>query len=182
MSRLLLMRHAKSDRGDDALADVDRPLCDRGREAAPRVGRHMAMLGLAPQRILCSSARRARETLALILPALDGDAEIRLTRDLYEAGEDETIDQIRGHGGLAGTLMVIGHEPGLRLAALALIGGGHPSLLEDIEAKFPTGALAVIDFPAIRWVDVEPKSGRLVAFLRPRTLHLVEEIAAAEID
>jgi len=178
MSRLLLMRHAKSDRADQEIDDFDRPLAERGRETAPRMGRHMAALGLAPQRILCSSALRSRETLAGLIPSLPGDCEIRLTRDLYMAGEDETIDQIRGHGVGAATLLVIGHEPGLTQTALALIGAGHPSLIEDLETKFPTAGLAVIDFPAIRWVDVEPKAGRLVAFLRPRSLDLVEELAA----
>lgn len=182
MPRLLLMRHAKSDRSDEALADFDRPLAERGRAAASRMGRHMTALGLAPQRILCSSALRTRETLALLLPALAEDCDIRIDHALYEAGEDETIDVVRGHGVAAGTLLVIGHEPGLRLAALALISDGHPTLIEDLEVKFPTGALAVIDFPAGRWVDVEPKTGRLVAFVRPRALTLVEELAVAEID
>lgn len=182
MSRLLLMRHAKSDRTDaEAEAeDFDRPLSERGREGAVRTGRHMTALGLAPQRILCSTARRARETLALMLPFFPSDCEIRMTRDLYLAGEDETIDEIRGHGGSAATLLVIGHEPGLTHTARALIGAGHPSLIEDLEAKFPTAGLAVIDFPAIRWVDVELKAGKLVAFLRPRTIELVKEIAADE--
>lgn len=181
MSRLLLMRHAKSDRDAEAeIEDFDRPLSERGREAAPRMGRHMAALGLTPQRILCSTARRCRETLAPMLPEFVADSEIRMTRDLYLAGEDEMIDAIRGHGVGAATLLVIGHEPGLTRTALALIGAGHPSLIEDLELKFPTAGLAVIDFPAIRWVDVEPKSGRLVAFLRPRTIELVEEIVTDE--
>lgn len=178
MSRLVLMRHAKSDRSGREIDDFDRPLAERGREVAPRMGHHMAALGLAPQRILCSSAVRARETLAGLIPSLAGDCEIRLTRDLYMAGEDETIDEIRGHGVGAATLLVIGHEPGLTQTALALIGSGHPSLIEDLERKFPTAGLAVIDFPAIRWVDVELKSGELVAFLRPRTIDLVEAIVA----
>lgn len=178
MSRLLLMRHAKSDRNDADAEDFDRPLNDRGLDAASLMGRHMAALGLTPQRILCSTSQRTRETLALLLPFFAGDAEIRMTRDLYLAGEDETIDAIRGHGGSAATLLVVGHEPGLTQAARALIGTGNPSLIEDLEAKFPTAGLAVIDFPAIRWVDVELKAGELVAFLRPRTIELVEEIAA----
>lgn len=180
MSRLLLMRHAKSDRSDAGVDDFDRDLAERGRQAAPRMSHYMSVLGLAPQRVLCSSAVRARDTFALMLPNFSGDCEIRMTRDLYLAGEDETIDLIRGHGGGAATLLVIGHEPGLTQTARALIGAGHPSLIEDLETKFPTAGLAVIDFPAIRWVDVEPKSGRLVAFLRPSTIDLVDEIVAED--
>lgn len=178
MPRLLLMRHAKSHRDED-IDDFDRPLAERGHRDAPRMGRHMAGLGLVPRRVLASSALRTRETLAALVPCFAADCEIRLTHDLYLAGEDETIDQIRGHGGNAATLLVLGHEPGLTRTALALIGTGHPTLLEDLETKFPTAGVAVIDFPAVRWVDVESQSGTLVAFLRPSTIDLVEEIAAA---
>lgn len=178
MPRLLLLRHAKSSWNDDATADFDRPLSARGRNVLPLMGRHLAAHGLTPQKVLCSSARRTRETLAGLLPYFEGDLDLRLARDLYEAGEDRLIDQIRAHGGSARTLLVIGHDPGLQETALALAGTGNPSLIEDIEKKFPTAAAAVIDFPAVKWVDVEPKSGRLVAFFRPRELHLVGEIEA----
>lgn len=180
MPRLLLLRHAKSAWDAETIADYDRPLNARGRSALPLMGHHMAIHGLAPQKILCSSARRTRETLAGLLPFFGDDLGARLTRDLYDAGEDRMIDQIRAHGGNARTLLVIGHNPGLQETALALIGAGNPLFIEDIEAKFPTAGLAVIDFPAMKWVDVEPKTGRIVAFFRPRELHLVSELAEYE--
>ncbi|MER2606616.1 MAG: histidine phosphatase family protein [Siculibacillus sp.] len=180
MPRLLLLRHAKSTWDDEKRDDFDRPLAARGRSALPLMGRHMAAHGLMPQKVLCSSARRTRETLAGLLPFFADDLEARLTRDLYEAGEDRMIDQIRAHGALARTLLVVGHNPGLQETALALIGSGNPSFIEDIGRKFPTTGLAVIDFPAVKWVDVEPGTGRIVAFFRPRELHLVEEIAALD--
>lgn len=170
MPRLLLLRHSKSVRPGGAIDDFDRPLNERGRLAAPLVARHLVALGLAPQKILCSSSRRTRETLLPLLRAFDEDIELRLTRDLYLAEEDRVIDQIRAHGNGSRTLLVIGHDPGLQHAALTLIGAGNPSLIEDLEAKFPTSGLAVIDFPAGKWVDVEPKTGRLVAFLHPRQM------------
>ena len=174
MPRLLLLRHAKSSWDDTSADDFDRPLNARGRMAAPVMGSHIAAHGLAPDRILSSSARRARETLAGMLPHLDGDIDIRLTRDLYFAGEDRTIDQIRAHGGNVATLMVIGHYPGVQETALALLGDGPATILESLAAKFPTAGLVVIDFPAMKWVDIEPKTGRAVAFLRPRGRKLVE--------
>jgi phosphohistidine phosphatase len=180
MPRLLLLRHAKSTWDDEAVADHDRPLNARGRSTLPLMGRHMAVHGLSPQKILCSSARRTRETLAGLLPFFDGDLEVRLTRELYEAGEDRMIDQIRAHGVNARTLLVIGHNPGLQETAIGLIGSGNPLFLEDIERKFPTAGLAVIDFPAMKWVDVEPKTGRIVAFFRPRELHVVSELGEFE--
>ena len=174
MPRLLLLRHAKSSWDDASADDFDRPLNARGRIAAPVMGSHIGAHGLTPDKILCSSARRARETLAALLPHLDEDVDIRLTRDLYFAGEDRTIDQIRAHGGSAATLLVIGHNPGLQETALALLGDGPAPIVESLTEKFPTAGLVVIDFPAIKWVDIEPKTGTAVALLRPRGRKLVE--------
>jgi phosphohistidine phosphatase len=181
MPRLLLLRHAKSSWDDVSADDFDRPLNPRGRAAAPVMGSHIAAHGLAPEKILCSSARRTRETLAALLPHIDEDVDIRLTRELYFAGEDRMIDQIRAHGGNAATLLVIGHNPGIQDTALALVGDGDPAVVAGITEKFPTAGLAVIDFPATKWTDLEPKTGRAVAFLRPRGRKLIE-ITADDIE
>lgn len=174
MPRLLLLRHAKSSWDDTSADDFDRPLNARGRAAAPVMGSHIAALGLSPDKILCSAARRTRETLAAILPYLDDDIDVRITRDLYFAGEDRMIDQIRAHGGSATTLLVIAHAPGLQETALALTGEGNAAIVEKLAEKFPTAGLAVIDFPAGKWVDIEPRSGKIVAFLKPHGRQLME--------
>lgn len=173
MPRLLLLRHAKSSWDDPALDDFSRPLNTRGRRAAPLMGRHMAVHHLLPQKVLCSAARRTRETLAGLLPYLDTDIEARVTRDLYMASEDRMIDVVRAHGNGARTLLVIGHNPGMQDTARALIGAGNPELVDDIAEKFPTAALAVIDFDAKRWTDIEPGTGRIVAFFRPKELEVI---------
>lgn len=182
MPRLLLLRHAKSSWNDPAAEDFDRPLNARGRAAAPVMGSHVAALGLTPDRILCSSARRTRETLALLLPYFDDDVDIRVTHDLYMAGEDRMIDQIRAHGGTAATLLVIAHNPGLQETAVALAGSGDAAILTAFGEKFPTAGLAVIDFPAVKWVDLESKSGKAIAFLKPRGRQLIEIPVPGEDD
>lgn len=174
MPRLLLLRHAKSAWDEVSTDDFDRPLARRGRDAAPVMGSHIAVHDFAPEKILCSSARRTRETLAALLPYLDDDADIHLTRDLYLAGEDRMIDQIRAHGGNAVTLLVIGHNPGLQETALALIGEEAGPIRDAIAEKFPTAGLVVIDFPATKWVDIEPRTGKAVAFLKPRGRQLID--------
>ena len=70
MKHLLLLRHAKSAWGDPSLADIDRPLAARGRKAAPQMGRELATRGWAPQTVLVSPARRARETWELVAAKL----------------------------------------------------------------------------------------------------------------
>jgi len=171
MLRLLLLRHAKSSWDDPGLGDHDRPLAARGRRAATAVGRHMAAHGLVPERVLCSGARRARDTLALVLPAMADSPEPR-TRDVIYAGDAWAIlDLIRGEGGAASPLLVVGHNPALQELALGLIvpEAAKPAD-DDLAAKFPTGALAVIDFAIAAWGALDWGTGRLAAFVRPRDL------------
>ena len=173
MARLFLLRHAKSSWDDNAGSDFDRPLNLRGRAAAPLMGRHMANHSMRPERVLCSSARRTRETLAGILPYLEGDFEARLMRAVYSQSEGDYLPILRAHGGSVATLMLIGHNPAIQATATALIGRGNPDLTRLVADKYPTAGLAVIDFENNDWSKLQPGSGRIVAFFRPRELEIV---------
>jgi phosphohistidine phosphatase len=181
MPRLLLLRHAKSSWDDPEIDDFDRPLNTRGRRSAPLMGRHCAQHNLIPQTILCSSARRTRETLAGIMPYFTDDLKIQITRDLYMTSQDRHLDLIREAGDTARTVMTIGHNPALRDLAILLIGSGNPSLRAELDDKFPTAAVAVIDFDGRSWDQVGPGGGRIVALFRPRELVMVDG-DAGEID
>lgn len=181
MRRLFLLRHAKSSWDDAALDDFDRPLSLRGRASAPVIGRHMADHALLPDFVLCSSARRTRDTLAGLLPFMPGDFDVRFLAALYEADEERHLDLLRRHGGETRSVLVVGHNPGIAAAALALIGRGNPAIVDQIREKFPTAGLAVIDFEDGRWADLAESSGRIVAFFRPRELSAVDA-QATEVD
>lgn len=170
MLRLLLLRHAKSSWNDMSVPDFDRDLNSRGRAAAPLVAQHMRKAALTPERILCSSALRTRETLAAMLPYLAGDLDIHMARALYDTDADSVLDIIRDHGGDAATLLVIGHNPATQDLTLALAGSGDGALITEVGEKFPTAGLAVLDFDIADWSALAPGSGRLTAFLRPRDL------------
>ncbi|WP_181707467.1 SixA phosphatase family protein [Chthonobacter rhizosphaerae] len=182
MARLLLLRHAKSSWDDASTPDFDRPLNIRGRSSAPLMGRHMADHSLFPERILCSSARRTRETLAGLLPHLSGDVDIRLMRSIYQASEEGYLSVLRQAGGTVKSLMLIGHNPGMQDTALSLIGSGNPAYVDEIRGKFPTAGLAVIDFDLSDWSKLAPGTGRIVAFFRPREIEVVGAPALAEAD
>lgn len=173
MMRLLLLRHAKSSWDISGQPDFERALAPRGRRAAQMIGEHLATHRLMPDRILCSSARRTRETLIGILPLIASDVDIRITRDLYEVGHDAYIDCVSALGGGARTLLLIGHNPTVQETALELIGSGNPALRDEIAGKFPTAGLAVIDFDIHKWSELRPRTGRVVAFFRPRELEVV---------
>lgn len=172
MPRLILMRHAKSSWDAPPRDDFDRPLTTRGEKDAVTMARALTARRLLPQRILASSARRTRDTLSLLLPFLDADAEIRLSRDLYLTSEDHHIDVIRAQGNGQRTLMLLGHNPALHELALLLSGSGADR--DALAEGFPSSGVAVIDFAFQRWTDLEPGEGELIAFLTPRRLKRAE--------
>ncbi len=170
MPRLLLLRHAKSSWADPGQSDFDRPLNSRGRATAPVMARFVVEQGLAPQRVVCSTARRARETLALMLPAIATDLEATLSRRLYEADAEGYLTAARTAGGTAGTLLLVGHNPAMEEVAMVLAPTGDPDALLLLREKFPTCGLAVIDFDKPRWNDIGPGAGRLTAFHTPKSV------------
>lgn len=177
MKRLLLLRHAKSDWNRPELADFERTLNDRGRRSAPLMGRHIASEGNVPDKVLCSSSRRTRETLGLLVPFLDREMDIRILRGLYDASEGDYLEIIRKYGGSADTLMVLGHNPAMQDTALRLAGSGNSELAGEISGKFPTAGLAVMDFEVPDWSKLKEKSGKIVAFFRPKD---IEQAADSE--
>lgn len=169
MTSLLLLRHAKSAWDDQALPDIARPLNSRGLNAARQMAVHFAAQSLVPDRILCSTARRARETLAGLLPTMAGGCEIVIDDRLYRDSEDSYLPLIAELGG-GTTLLVIGHNPAIQLTALELIGTGPVEQRAAIERKYPTGALARLELADDRWARLKPGTATLAAFVKPRDL------------
>lgn len=169
MLSLILWRHAKSSWTTSGLADHERPLNNRGRRAAPLMAAQIADKGLTPQRILCSTALRTRETLAALLPYLRRDAEIVLTRDIYHADTADLLAMIRAQPAASGTLMVIGHNPTLEELA-GLLGGRRSDDGNAPGAHFPTAAVAHFRFSSDDWASIDPDDAALELFVRPRDL------------
>lgn len=172
MLRLLLLRHAKSDWSDPGLDDHDRPLSKRGLKAAPRVAAVMARKSYIPSLCLTSTARRARHTVDLVLAGLPGDEiPVRPLPTLYDFGSGGDVRQaIAENGGNSSPLLVAGHNPAFHGLALSLVANGRKSAMAELRRKFPTAALAVIDFPIGAWSELSRSSGRLVDFIRPKAI------------
>lgn len=170
MLRLMLLRHGKSSWKEPGIADRDRPLAGRGRQAVPLVGRHAKAMGLVPDLILTSPARRARETAELFAAEVGG-VKIEAVEDLYDFGDGRRLlEVIRTRGRTSRTLMLVGHNPAIESLARLLAGSGNEDTLAELAGKFPTAALAVIGFAAADWQAVRPGSGKLVHFIRPKAL------------
>ncbi|WP_225767001.1 histidine phosphatase family protein [Inquilinus sp. Marseille-Q2685] len=169
MKTLILLRHAKSDWADPTLADHDRPLAARGRDAAPRMGAWLKAHGPMPDLALCSTATRARQTLALALEALGAAPETRFDRGLYLAGGAGVLARLRRAPDEAETVLLVGHNPDLEQLARRLAATGDEAARTRLAEKYPTAGLAVIELPVDRWAEAGP-GGRLVAFETPKTI------------
>lgn len=172
MRQLLLLRHAKSAWDDPGLSDHARPLAPRGLRAAAAMRRTMQGLGLQPDMVLVSSARRTMQTLEALEP-WDETPLIEPMDGLYLAGAEQLLKVLRRTPETVRSTMVVGHNPGLHELAV-LLAGAHGMTLADENARrlaagYPSGALAEFTV-AVPWQRLAEGSGRLVRFVCPRDL------------
>ena len=172
--RLILMRHAKSSWDNADVADFERPLSPRGQRVAPLIGTHLTRRKLLPQMVLCSSAKRASSTWELVATSLPVPVarEIRVdhTKALYLAMPREMLKRIQRVPSDVECLLLIGHNPGIADLAGWLCGGGDQDKRMAMAKKFPTAAVAVIDFNVGSWEEVEADQGTLVDFTTPKQI------------
>lgn len=156
--RLIVMRHAKAGELPGG-PDAERALNPRGRRDALAAGRWLRGRGLLPDLVLCSTARRARQTWQQVAAGLAAAVTVREDPRLYEAGAAELLDIIRSAPPGTATLMYIGHNPAAQDLAAGLLGqaGG-----------FPTAAIAVIGL-AGPWASAAAGEGALAGFWTPRS-------------
>jgi len=166
--RLYLLRHAKSSWKHPELADHDRPLAGRGRSAAVAMADYMAEQKIVPELVLCSTAVRTRETYERIEAGL-ARAPVRYERRLYGASADDLLECLRGVPDEVRSVLMIGHNPAIEEFAIQL---ARPSPeRDDLEAKFPTAALATLELAGSCWRDLQPGRATLIAYVRPRDLN-----------
>ena len=172
MHQLLLLRHAKSSRGDASMADRDRPLSGRGRAAAASMRQVMLQLGLAPDLVLVSPARRTLQTLEALEPWEDTPL-IEPVEALYLAHVMTLVQALRSVADTVRSVLLIGHNPGMHELALALAGerdlASPAHVARGLVAGYPTGALAEFAI-AGPWHQLDKGGGRLMRFLIPREL------------
>ena len=160
-----MLRHAKADWPD--VPDELRPLAERGRADAVAAGRWLAEHGLVPDRVLCSTAVRTRQTWELAEPELGGAPELVLEPRAYRAGPDGLVELLRELPPVVRTVMLVGHRPEVQELVLALAHGQRSEALERLREKFATAGIAVLDVPG-EWEQLAPGSAELADYSVPR--------------
>ncbi|MDS1270030.1 histidine phosphatase family protein [Lipingzhangella sp. LS1_29] len=152
---LVVMRHAHAEPASAPGTDEQRPVTPQGRDAAAAAGARLSAAGLSPDYVLCSTARRARETWTMVQPALSTEPVVELDRRLYGAGLDETLALVSETPATVSTLLVIGHNP-----TMAHLAGAFPHVGGNggVDSDFAPASLAVIDLD-VTWLYTAPGAG-----------------------
>ena len=171
MKTLAVMRHAKAGRIAPGLGDAERSLTPCGVESAPSMGRAMCALGVKPNLVMCSQARRARETWELVAPELDAAPQVQILSGLYLATPAVLLSAVQGVEAVASSVLLVGHNPGLGSLAAALSGpDSDPGAVRSLAGNLPPAGLAILSFDVASWRDIGQGKGRLIHFLRPGDL------------
>lgn len=170
MRRLILLRHAKAERGIPGAPDRSRSLNDRGQRQACEMGAFLKHHGLVPGLAVVSPAERTRQTWALVSAEFTPAPPQNEQERLYNADIEAILGVIRETAVDVQTLMVVGHNPGLHEVALTLVATGDVEARQRLGEKLPTGGLVVIELKPAEWDEVHPRCGRLIHFVTPRQL------------
>lgn len=164
LRELILLRHAKSDWKDDSLADIDRPLSEKGKKNAAKVGKWLQQEGIIPDMILTSPAKRTQQTLKRICTECGSDTQV--VDELYLA-DLKALKTILADAPQVKCLMIIGHNPGLERLFNFLNSSTEASQTD----LFPTASLAHFVLPD-NWENLASGDGKLIQFVRPKDIKL----------
>jgi phosphohistidine phosphatase len=149
-------------------------LAPRGRRDAPAAGRWLRKSDYVPDRVLCSTARRARETWQLAEEKLGVHPATALEDRVYGASSTDLLALARQTSADVRTLLIVGHDPAMQELTLELgdeqTDDAGSELLDRVRAKYPTAAVAVLSFSG-GWTELGRDQARLTAFVVPDDFH-----------
>lgn len=161
MKTLYILRHAKSDWSNGALPDFERPLNERGRNAAPLMGNLMKERTFNPQTIISSPAVRAVQTAELVKSAAQFAAEINFDSRIYEADLPTLLEIVSKIDDANESALIVGHNPGFENLV---------RILTNEIQTMPTAALAVVDLNIENWNQIFSATGTLREIIRPKEI------------
>lgn len=166
-----VLRHAKALSGSDTGRDIDRPLAPAGLDAARRMGAHAIEAGVRPDLVLCSPARRTRQTLDGVLPGLGDGVDIRYDDHVYNASVGELVELLHQVDGRVRAVLVVGHNPACHDLVTRLSGSGDDGALATLTTSgIRPGTLATIGFVDLAWPELTDGAGYLESLMAPQLL------------
>lgn len=161
MKTIFLVRHAKSSWKDPSLDDIDRPLNKRGLRDAPFMGKLLRGRDVQPDRLLSSTAKRARTTAEFFADQLEvPKTQIELREEIYEAFPEDVLDLIQSLPDDLSTVLIFGHNPTFTTLA--------NQFSNEYIANVPTCGIVKIESGVEQWEKFDKKTGKLTAFYYPK--------------
>ncbi|MDF2117524.1 histidine phosphatase family protein [Roseiarcaceae bacterium H3SJ34-1] len=169
MLQLLLLRHAKTERSSPD-GDHGRALTKRGTADSALMGAYLHQHKLVPDRALVSDALRTRQTYDIAAAKFRSKVDAMLENEIYLADSLTLLRAILQTPDDVSRLLVVGHNPGIAELAHSLSAVGDEAAIAGLLENFPTAALAIIEFNALRWLDIADTKGRLMRFVTAKSL------------
>jgi phosphohistidine phosphatase len=167
MKHVSLLRHAKALPADSSGDDFARPLAESGRAVATRVGQ--STMAEVPDLVLCSPARRTRETFDLVSQVWPHQPEVQFEVPLYLAEWDDLLERLKQLPEETSNVWIVGHNPGLHELAIEFARyGGLPVIDGDLGRHFPTGTRVAFSFDIAQWKSLPSAKTKLSAFVITR--------------
>ena len=158
------MRHAKSSWDQPGLRDFDRPLNQRGKQDAPKMGRFLSKVKVVPDQIFSSTAARAKATVLAVSKEIGlTEKDIDWNEDLYYGGPEDYVDAIRGSNKNTEIVMTVGHNP-MSEEFIDMLAG------EIVTTKIATATIACFETDAEDWKEVGPGNCRVLWIKSPKNL------------
>ena len=163
MKSLICFRHGKSDWSADYESDHNRPISKRGIEASVRMGKHLSRIRQQPELVISSTALRARSTAEIAMQSGKWGSKLILDQKIYEATIQTLFSIIKRQNDRYTNICIVGHEPSL---------SGLIERCDDFRMlKFPTAAMARIDFDSIKWNEIDYEHCNKIWIKKPKTLN-----------
>lgn len=167
MKKLYLLRHAHAASGDGNIEDQDRPLNEVGHKECKTVGQYLKEQSINPDLVLCSSAKRTRETIALVIEAAGINPPVNYLKELYYNSTD-AIYQILGEvDDQVDSVIIVSHNPSIHQCAVSLVKEGDTDLIMKMNGKFSPASFASFSLPIDSWDEIRPGSATLDHFVTP---------------
>ncbi len=175
MKTLTLLRHAKSGYDDPLLRDFDRPLNERGRRAAVKIGQWLRAAqrkGDMPEfdHVAASPAVRCRQTIEGVEEGLGSPLAPIYEKRIYLSSSATLVELVAGFAEHHDNALLVGHNPGLEDLLMELVPRGSGVARDEAETKYPTATIARLDLDILRWAQVDGGRAQLTIFVRPRDL------------
>jgi phosphohistidine phosphatase len=170
MKRVFLVRHAKASPPEGAMKDHERPLNERGQNAAVHMGKFMNGEGFLPDFALCSTAVRTKETLEILEKQWDRIPLKTYKPLLYSGGKTPYLHSIYTAHASDDSILLVGHNPDIQEVALHLLKSSFPEIRQKINHKYATCGLLVLDFDTQMWDDIQTALPINAVYMTPKSL------------